>query len=152
MKSASKAFDTSPNALETIDARSSRSRSARSPSFSRSAKSAVLRYGLAFLAVAIAVGLKLAFQHFHAPFPYTTCSMFAVAITVWYAGARAGFFAAALSSVVAWYFVFEPVGSASPTYVVKLAVAVFLLAWVGPYRRRPEPFVIQARSELEGAE
>src|ERR1700736_3799888 len=149
MKSASKAFDTSANALETIDVRSSGSRSARSPSFSRSAKSAVLRYGLAFLTVAIALGLKLAFQHFHAPFPYTTCSMFAVAITIWYAGGRAGFFAAALSSVVAWYFVFEPVGSASPTYVVNHTVAVFLIAWISAARRRTERLLIQARSELE---
>src|SRR6266404_2259360 len=149
MKSSSRAFDTSANALETIDPRSSRSRSARSPSFSRSAKSAVLRYGLAILTVAIALGLKLAFQHFRAPFPYTTCSMFAVAITVWYAGARAGFFAAALSSVVAWYFVFEPVGSASPTYVVNHAVAVFLIAWICASRRRTERLLIQARGELE---
>src|SRR5438445_448911 len=150
MKSSSRAFDTSANALETIDPRSSRSRSARSPSFSRSAKSAVLRYGLAFLTVAIALGLKLAFQHFRAPFPYTTCSMFAVAITVWYAGTGAGFFAPALSSVVAWYFVFEPVGSASPTYVVNHAVAVFLIAWICASRRRTERLLIQARSELEG--
>src|SRR6266403_2176528 len=149
MKSSSRAFDTSANALETIDPRSSRSRSARSPSFSRSAKSAVLRYGLAILTVTIALGLKLAFQHFRAPFPYTTCSMFAVAITVWYAGARAGFFAAALSSVVAWYFVFEPVGSASPTYVVNHAVAVFLIAWICASRRRTERLLIQARGELE---
>jgi PAS domain S-box-containing protein len=76
--------------------------------------------------------------------------MFAVAITVWYAGARAGFFAAALSSVVAWYFVFEPVGSASPTYVVNHAVAVFLIAWICASRRRTERLLIQARSELEG--
>src|SRR6267378_297974 len=149
MKSASRAFDRSANALESIDARPPRSRSALSPSFSRSAKSAVLRYGLAFLTVAIALGLKLAFQHFRAPFPYTTCSMFGVAITVWYAGARAGFFAAALSSVVAWYFVFEPVGSASPTYVVNHAVAVFLIAWICASRRRTERLLIQARSELE---
>jgi len=75
--------------------------------------------------------------------------MFAVAITVWYAGARAGFFAAALSSVVAWYFVFEPVGSASPTYVVNHAVAVFLIAWICASRRRTERLLIQARGELE---
>src|ERR1700716_1506711 len=75
--------------------------------------------------------------------------MFGVAITFWYAGARAGFFAAALSSVVAWYFVFEPVGSASPTYVVNHAVAVFLIAWVCASRRRTERLLIQARSELE---
>ncbi|HYR23539.1 MAG TPA: GAF domain-containing protein [Chthoniobacterales bacterium] len=104
---------------------------------------------MAVLSVAIALGLKLAFQHFRAPFPYTTCSMFAVAITVWYAGARAGFFAAALSSVVAWYFVFEPFGSASPTYVVNHAVAVFLIAWICASRRRTERLLIQARSELE---
>ena len=150
MKSASKAWGGGANALESIDARPPRSRSALSPSFSRSAKSAVLRYGLAFLTVAIALGLKLAFQHFRAPFPYTTCSMFGVAITVWYVGARAGFFAAALSSVVAWYFVFEPVGSASPTYVVNHAVAVFLIAWICASRRRTERLLIQARSELEG--
>src|SRR5437879_733898 len=150
MKSSSRAFDTSANALETIDPRSSRSRSARSPSFSRSAKSAVLRYGLAILTVTIALGLKLAFQHFRAPFPYPRCSMFAVAITVWYAGAGAGFFAVAVSSVVAWYFVFAPVGSASPTYVVNHAVAVFLIAWICASRRRTERLLIQARSELEG--
>ena len=149
MKSASKAFDTSANALETIDAQSSRSRSARSPSFSRSAKSAVLRYGLAFLTVAIALGLKLAFQHFRAPFPYTTCSMFAVAITVWYAGARAGFFAAALSSAVLGYFVFAPFGSSSPTFIVNHTVAVFLIAWICASRRRTERLLIQARGELE---
>src|SRR5438132_95718 len=149
MKSASKAFDTSANVPETIYARSSRSRSARSPLFSRSAKSAVLRYGLAFLTVAIALGLKLAFQLFRAPFPYTTCSMFAVAITVWYAGARAGFFAAALSSAVLGYFVFAPFGSSSPTFIVNHTVAVFLIAWICASRRRTERLLIQARSELE---
>jgi len=99
--------------------------------------------------VAIALGLKLAFQYFKAPFPFTTCSMFAVAITVWYAGARAGFFAATLSSVVAWYFVFEPGGSSSPTYIVNHAVAVFLIAWISAARRRTERLLIQARNELE---
>src|SRR5437879_2503253 len=136
--------------MEAIDVRSARSRSVPSRSFSRSAKSALLRYGLAVLLVAIALGLKLAFQYFKAPFPFTTCSMFAVAITVWYAGARAGFFAATLSSVVAWYFVFEPGGSSSPTYIVNHAVAVFLIAWICASRRRTERLLIQARSELEG--
>jgi len=75
--------------------------------------------------------------------------MFAVAITVWYAGARAGFFAATLSSVVAWYFVFEPGGSSSPTYIVNHAVAVFLIAWISAARRRTERLLIQARNELE---
>src|SRR6202011_2009348 len=150
MKSAMKVFGAGTTPLETIDARSSRPRPALAPSFSHAAKFALLRYGLAVFAVAIALGLKLAFQHFHAPFPYTTCSMFAVAITIWYAGGRAGFFAAALSSVAAWYFVFEPVGSASPTYVVNHAVAVFLIAWICASRRRTERLLIQARSELEG--
>src|SRR5438132_4302669 len=149
MKSASKAFDTSANVPETIYARSSRSRSARSPLFSRSAKSALLCYGLAFLTVAIALGLKLAFQHFRAPFPYTTCSMFAVAVTVWYAGARAGFFAAALSSAVLGYFVFAPFGSSSPTFIVNHTVAVFVIAWICASRRRTERLLIQARGELE---
>ncbi len=135
--------------MEAIDVRSARSRSVPSRSFSRSAKSALLRYGLAVLLVAIALGLKLAFQYFKAPFPFTTCSMFAVAITVWYAGARAGFFAATLSSVVAWYFVFEPGGSSSPTYIVNHAVAVFLIAWISAARRRTERLLIQARNELE---
>ena len=149
MKSVSKAFGASARALETINARPSRSRSALSPSFNRSARSALLRYGLAVLSVAIALGLKLTFQHFHAPFPYTTCSMFAVAITVWYAGARAGFFAAALSCAVVWHFVFEPGGSSSHTFIVNHAVAVFLIAWICASRRRTERLLVQARNELE---
>src|SRR3984893_13461537 len=149
MKSVSKAFGESAHALATIKARPARARSALSLSFNRSARSALLRYGLAVLSVAIALGLKLTFQHFHAPFPYTTCLLFAVATTVWYAGARAGFFAATMSSAVAWYFVFDPVGSSSPTYVVNHAVAVFLIVWICASRRRTERLLVQARNELE---
>src|SRR5260370_17112274 len=118
--------------MEAIDVRSARSRSVPSRSFSRSAKSALLRYGLAVLLVAIALGLKLAFQYFKAPFPFTTCSMFAVAITVWYAGARAGFFAATLSSVVSWDFVFDPGGGSSPTYILNHPFPAVLIASIPP--------------------
>ena len=69
--------------------------------------SRALRYGLAFVSVAAALGLSLAFSHFHLPQPFGSFAISAIAITFWYAGTAPGIFAAVLSSVVRDYL-FEP--------------------------------------------
>jgi hypothetical protein len=69
--------------------------------------SVVLRYGLALVWVAAALGLAQTFLYFHLPQPFTALALSAIAITFWYGGNTPGILAALLSSLVRT-FVFEP--------------------------------------------
>src|SRR5258708_10646321 len=73
----------------------------------RPATSAALRYGLAVVSVAAALGWAQAFLHFHLPQPFTAFALSAIAITYWYGGTLPGVFAALLSLIVRGYY-FEP--------------------------------------------
>jgi len=57
----------------------------------------ISRYGLAFLFVAISIGIKMVFEHFNWPFPITASCMVAITITVWYCGLGPAIFAFSLS-------------------------------------------------------
>jgi len=123
------------------------------PSFARiSAPS--LRYGLAVLSVAIALGtaLLLERQNFRGvEFPLF---LFAIALTVWYAGVGPGILTVLLSSLAFDYFFTGPIYSLSisrsevPYYIVFVLFAL-LLAWFSAVRRRAEQDLLQSRDELE---
>jgi PAS domain S-box-containing protein len=114
---------------------------------------AILRYGIAVLSVAIAIGLDLfVLRHFEA---ILTPFLFAVAATVWYAGTGPGVLAIVLSVLSLNYFFLRPVFSFSPisyadlvylTFCVFCALAV---GWVSAVRRRAEQELRRARQELE---
>jgi PAS domain S-box-containing protein len=113
----------------------------------------ILRYGIAVLSVAIGIGLDFfLLRHFDAilaPF------LFAVAASVWYAGAGPGVLAIVLSVLSLNFFFLRPFFSFSPiSYadLVYLAFCIFCalaVGWVSVVRRRAELELRQAREELE---
>jgi len=114
---------------------------------------AILRYGIAVLSVAIAIGLDFfGLRRFEA---ILTPFLFAVAATVWYAGTGPGVLAIALSVLSLNYFFLRPDFSFSPiSYadLVYLAFCIFCalaVGWVSAVRRRAEQELRQAREELE---
>jgi PAS domain S-box-containing protein len=117
-------------------------------------RSVVLRYGLAVVSVAIALGLALLaqFQTIHKlEFPLF---LMAVAMTVWYAGGVPGVLAVGLSGLSFNYFFTEPLytlyiePSDRPLFVAFLLFAL-MIAWFASRRRRIEQELRQARDELE---
>ena len=100
-------------------------------------ESVVLRYGLAFVSVAAALGLARLFLYFNLPQPFTSFAMSAIAITFWYGGAKPGIFAAVLSIVIRNYF-FEHQISIVSRVGYNLAFLVFALLMIGVRRRRSD--------------
>src|SRR5712671_1612179 len=113
----------------------------------------ILRYGIAVLSVAIAIGLGFfVLRHFEA---ILTPFLVAVAATVWYAGNRPGVLAIVLSVLSLNYFFLRPFFSFSPVSYADLAYSTFCIfcalavGWVSAVRRRAEQGLRQAREELE---
>src|SRR5712664_1090601 len=113
----------------------------------------ILRYGIAVLSVAIAIGLDFfLLRHFEA---ILTPFLFAVAATVWYAGTWPGVLAIVLSVLSLNYFFLRPVFSVSPISFADLVYLTFCIfcalavGWVSAVRRRAEQELRQAREELE---
>ena len=93
---------------------------------SQPAPSIVLRYGLALVSVAAALGLAQIFLHFHLPQPFAAFALSAIAITFWYGGTMPGILATVLSSLVRTYF-FEPETNAVSRLLYDLVFLVFAL-------------------------
>jgi PAS domain S-box-containing protein len=113
----------------------------------------ILGYGIAVLSVAIAVGLGFfVLRHFEA---VLTPFLFAVAVTVWYAGTRPGVLAIVLSVLSLNYFFlrpffsFNPISYADLVYLAFCIVCALAVGWVSAVRRRAEQELRQAREELE---
>jgi PAS domain S-box-containing protein len=121
---------------------------------SRRVTSVILRYGLAVVSVAIALGLALLgqLQTVHnLDFPLF---LMAIAITAWYAGAGPGVLAVALSSMSFNYFFTEPLYSLyiEPSDLrdfIVFTLFAFVIGWFSSRRRRIEQELRQARDELE---
>jgi PAS domain S-box-containing protein len=117
---------------------------------------ALLRYGIAGLSVAIAIGLDFfLLQYFEAKL---TPFLFAVAATVWYAGTGPGVLATILSVLSLNYFFLPPFFSFSPisyadlVYLTFCAFCALAVGWVRAVRRRAEQDFRQARQvALENA-
>src|ERR1700730_17008351 len=109
-----------------------------------------VRYELAILAVAISVGLKFIFETFNSPFPFTSFSIVAIAIIVWYCGIGPGVLAVGLSSLAIAYLVPAPIVSNSRIpYVINHVVPALLVFWISAARLRADRLLRQARDELE---
>ncbi|MEA2660203.1 MAG: hypothetical protein QOF64_3023 [Candidatus Binatota bacterium] len=116
----------------------------------------LLKYGLAIVALAVALGLALLAQlkgiH-NLEFPLF---LIAIAVTVWYAGTAPGVLAVVLSSTIFNYFFTEPLYSfyiAPADRVDFIASVLFavMIGWFSSRRRRIEEELRQARDELETA-
>ena len=115
--------------------------------------SAVPRYGLAVLSVALALAGALFADRYDFRSVEFPLFLFAIAATVWYAGPGSAVLALVLSSLAFNYFFTEPfhtlyvTASDLPYYVVFLLFAS-LLAWFSAVRRRVERELLQSRDEL----
>jgi PAS domain S-box-containing protein len=113
----------------------------------------ILRYCIAVLSVAIAIGLCfLLLRHFDAKL---TPFLFAVAATVWYAGTGPGVLAIVLSVLSLNYFFLQPFFSFTPISYADLVYLSFCtfcalaVGWVSTVRRRTEQELRLAHEELE---
>jgi PAS domain S-box-containing protein len=118
------------------------------------AHSPVLRYGLAVLSVATALGAAFLLERYHfreAAFPLF---LLANAITCWYAGVRPAILAVVFSSLAFNYFFTEPfysfyVARSETAYYVAFILFAALIIWFSAVRRRVERQLLQSRYELE---
>jgi PAS domain S-box-containing protein len=115
---------------------------------------AVQRYGLAVLSVATALGAALLLGHYHFIEVEFPLFLFAIALTVWYAGVGPAILAVVLSSLVFNYFFTEPlysfyVTTAELAYYVAFILFALLIIWFSTVRRRVERELLQSRDELE---
>lgn len=126
--------------------------------------SPLYRYGLAVVAVAIALAIKLLFLQFKVTFPLSSSFLAAIAISFWFGGTGPGVLAVALSSVVFGYIVVPyqvaifggtsrdgftgRLLTAFP-YLVYFGLVALLMSWFSASRRKAERLLNQARSDLE---
>jgi len=114
---------------------------------SQPAVSTLLRYGLAFASIAVALGIAQIFLYFHLPQPFTAFALSAIAITFWYGGTKPGILAAALASIVR-NFHWSEVSVASRA-LYDLVFLVFALLMMGLNRARGELEVRVAQRTAE---
>jgi PAS domain S-box-containing protein len=115
---------------------------------------ATKRYGLAILSVALALGLALPLEHYDFRGVEFPLFLFAIALTVWYAGSGPGILAVVLSSLCFNYYFTEPLHSfyvsrpELPYYIVFILFGA-LLTWFSAVRRSVEQQLLQSRDELQ---
>jgi signal transduction histidine kinase len=116
-------------------------------------RSPILRYGLAVVSIATALGLSLLFQHYGFRPVGSPPFIFSIAITAWYAGNGPTALAILLAMAVFDYFFVEPIYTFGisigdlPYFIIFVTLAV-LVASFAAVRRRVEDNLLRAREEL----
>ena len=113
----------------------------------------LLRYGLAVGSVALALGLALLLERYSFRGVEFPLFLFAIAVSVWYAGLWPGVLAVVLSALAFNYFFTEPlytfyVSRVDLPYYVVFILFASLLTWFSTIRRRVEQELLQSRDEL----
>ena len=121
---------------------------------SRGVTSVVLRYGLAVVSVAIALGVALLTQLETGHDLEFSLFLMAIAVTVWYAGTGPGVLAIVLSGLCFVYFFTPPlysfdIGPSDRPYLVMFILFALIIGWFSSRRRRIEQELRHARDELE---
>jgi signal transduction histidine kinase len=115
---------------------------------------AIRRYGLAVLAVSVAIGCGLLLGHYDFRNVADPLFLFAIAIVVWYAGLGPAILAVVLSGLANDYFFTDPIYSIYitradvPHFVIFISFAG-LITWFAVVRRRAESALRHTRDELE---
>ena len=114
---------------------------------------AVQRYGLAVLSVAIALGFSLFLAHYNFRGVQVPVFLMALALTVWYLGRGPGILALVLSCLVFNYFFTEPLHTLYVTrsdlpYYIMFILFASLLTWFSAVRLRAERELRQSRDDL----
>lgn len=117
-------------------------------------RSAIQPYGLAVLAVSLALGAALFVQQLHFRVAAVPLFLFAVAIAAWYGGAGAGVLSLLLSCLLFAYFFVEPIYSIyiAPSelpYFIIFASFAALITWFSAVRRKVERDLRKARDDIE---
>jgi len=115
---------------------------------------AVLRYILAIVSFAIALGLALLAQRLNFRNVEVPLFLFAVAVTAWYAGPLPAAVTVVLSILFFDYFFTEPlytlyVTTSDIPYLIVFISFALLVAWFSTVRRRVEQDLRQARDHLQ---
>ena len=111
----------------------------------------VLRYGMAIILVAGALGIALFLRHDNLPHPFISFSLAAIAIAFWSAGTGPGL-VALLLSYLALSALFVPgkiLGSSSEPYLAFYGIFGTAVSWFSTSRRRAERLLTEARDHLE---
>ena len=118
--------------------------------------SVIQRYGLAFLAVSLALGVSILvnLEGFASGHAEITPVLFALAITGWYGGTGPAIFALVLSCFGFDFFFTEPrytldIVPADIPYFIIFAVFGGLTIWFSTVRRRAEQELLKTRDDLE---
>jgi PAS domain S-box-containing protein len=115
--------------------------------------SAIQSYGLAVVAVAVALLGGLLLEHYNFRDVQFPVFLFAIAITVWYARIQAGVLSLVLAALVFNYFFTQPLHTLYVTrseipYYFVFTLFASLLTWFTAVRRRVERELLQSRDEL----
>jgi signal transduction histidine kinase len=116
--------------------------------------SVIQRYGVGVLSVSVAVGGALFLGRYGFHDVVDALLLFAIAITVWYAGPGPAILAVVLSSLANGYFFIEPIYSIAitradiPHFVIFILFALLLTGFAA-VRRRVERELLQSRDDLE---
>src|ERR1700688_467806 len=118
------------------------------------ARSPVVRYGMAALSVAVALGGALLLERFHFRDVADQLFLLAIAVTVWYAGIGPAILAVVLSGLADTYFFIEPIYTFYITrddlpHFVIFVLFASLLTGFAAIRRRVERDLVQARDDLQ---
>jgi PAS domain S-box-containing protein len=117
-------------------------------------RSILLRYGLAVVSVATALGINLFLFNRRIEGVEFPVFLMAIALTVWYAGAKPAILALVLSTLAFDYYFTAPYYSfylnwADVPYYAVFIVFALLITWFSAVRRRAERELLRSRDDLQ---
>src|SRR6516162_8905672 len=121
---------------------------------SSSIRTTLLRYSLAVVSVAIALGINLFLFSRKIEGVEFPIFLIAIALTVWYAGTKPAILALILSTLAFDYYFSQPYYSfyitwADVPYYVVFILFALLITWFSGIRRRAERELLRSRDELQ---